>query len=787
MEINRRILIVDDHESIHADFRKLLCPESRPAHDLKQQMVQLEADLFGMDRNEPPPVPQPRYELDSAFQAAEGLEMIHEAEQTGRPYAMVFVDVRMPPGMDGVKLIEMAWDRYPELEFVICTAYSDYSWEDLARKFGDKERLLFVRKPFDRMTIRQIAAALTRKWSSERALRSSRDELQELSNVQKHDLLETQNRLKDKQRLLEETNRHLRNLLRQNEIAIWNEDFFEARKALLKLKVPDEDALKTMLSRNDYGEARRIAGLVKVANVDKATLDLFGAEAPQRYEGRLDKIMNPAYLPAFVDELCAIWKGESSFYVETVHRTEQKGEVHVALSMSLPDLEEGWRRVPVSVVDITARKNAEALLRQEAGLDPLTGLPNRRLFMERLSEALRQGAKRGARLAVLFIDLDKFKPINDTLGHVVGDQALRMAAERLSACLRGSDMVARYGGDEFTVMLQRQRDAYDPKKPAEKICSEMATPFEIGDHAVQLAASVGIALYPEDADTPLALVSCADAAMYRAKERGGGAPCFFREEMNRALLRRTQNRTRLLTAIEQDDFQVWWQPVVDLATREWVGVEALLRWSDAGGATLAARQVLPQAEQAGLLDEVDAWAFRQACREIADLKERDLLPSRIFINLSGALCRKPDFAQRAVEMMAATGAPAETFVIDLAEAVFMEEPRFLENGAEALRLSGVTLAVDDFGARHASARTLTRFPLSTVKLEPELTRNHQLGDLAASLIELARRRELHIIAKGVETEEQAERARELGVDAAQGHLYSEPMSLADLIHALDRV
>ncbi len=782
LEINRRILIVDDNESIHQDFRKLLCPKPRSTSGLVREMAAMESALFEQDGPAAPREPV-RYELDSAYQAMEGYELICQAEADGQPYALVFVDVRMPPGMDGVQLIEMVWRKYPDLEIVICTAYSDYTWEDLNRKFGERERLLFVRKPFDHIAIRQIAAALTKKRNAEQALRKSRDELQALNNIQKADLLEAKRGLEGKQRVLQETNRHLRNLLSQNKIAIWNEDYSAAKRALVALGAKDARDLGEKLRKDSFREARRIAKLIKIEQVDRATQDLFGAE--EMGINHRARILNGELSPVLVDELCAVWQGEPSFYAETTGRDEQGQEVHAALSISLPERDEDLRQAPVGMMDITARKRAEQLLRQEAGADALTGLPNRRLFLERLSAALRQSerAERPSRLAVLFIDLDKFKPVNDNLGHPVGDEVLRQVAKRLERCVRGSDMVARYGGDEFTVILHRQRDAYDPKIPADKICSELARPFHIGGLQIEIGGSVGISTFPGDGRSAMDLVACADAAMYRAKQDGGGCR-FYRGEMNRALGERGKSDELLRAALERDRLELAWQSVVDLDSGAIVGAEALLRWPHPELGVLPARDVLAQARNVGLLTAVDRWAFHRACREAGAFWKRAPGSFRAHLNLTGALCGEAGFPETARQALADSGAPDRALAVDLAESAFFERAQRLEHGALALEAAGFSLSIDDFGETHGSALALARLPLAVVKLAPAMTRDDTLADVVESLVGLAHRRGRQVVAEGVETEEQAARARRWGVDAAQGHYFAKPQPLAGLVDQL---
>ncbi|HMK86058.1 MAG TPA: diguanylate cyclase, partial [Steroidobacteraceae bacterium] len=437
-----RILLIDDNVSIHSDFRKVL---SMDKDDAQQALALLEADIFGEARNTNAP---PSFEMSSAYQGQEGLEMVRAARAQGDPYAMAFVDMRMPPGWDGLKTIEHLWKVDPDLQVVICSAHTDYDWSEVVTRLQHSDKLLVLRKPAEPIEVLQCATALTRKWDNERLVREQMERLEQVISV--------------RTRGLEAANRQLRHL---------------------------------------------------------------------------------------------------------------------------------------------------------ATHDALTGLPNRVLLEDRLEQAVAHADRDARSFALMVCDLDRFKLVNDSLGHSAGDELLQEVARRLTGLVRSVDTVARLGGDEFVLLISSIRDHEDAKRLAARAIEALQTPVHIAGIDVHTSPSIGIAFYPADGSTIEALTAHADAAMYCAKQRGRGNVQCYEGGMNSGLEDRVQLESDLHQAIAQNQFELYYQPKVSANTGTVRSAEALIRWSHPKRGLISPDGFIPLAEECGLIGAIGEWVVREACRQ----------------------------------------------------------------------------------------------------------------------------------------------------------------------------
>ncbi len=434
--------------------------------------------------------------------------------------------------------------------------------------------------------------------------------------------------------------------------------------------------------------------------------------------------------------------------------------------------------------DISERKQQEEHIRRLAFHDPLTGLPNRLLFQDRLVQALAEAKRDDHMVAVMFMDLDRFKDVNDTLGHHVGDLMLREVSVRIQQSVREIDTVARLGGDEFVVILTRIRDSRDPAPVAEKILEAISSRMTLAGNEVFANSSIGIALYPNDAGSAEELMKSADAALYHAKDKGRGNFQFFTAELNRAAHERVRLDHALRSALERAEFELHYQPKIDLASRKVVGCEALLRWRHPQWGMVSPAEFIPVAEETGMILQIGAWVMREAAWQAADWARKGY-PVRVAVNLSARQFADPALVQSLVSLLEQHQLPANALELEITESTMMDG---VANAAQILRDikgMGVSLAIDDFGTGYSSLAYLKTFDIDKLKIDQSFIRDiHSDPDDAAivrALVVLSHELGLEVVAEGVEDEAQLNFLQALGCDIAQGYFFSKPLPAADFV------
>ena len=425
--------------------------------------------------------------------------------------------------------------------------------------------------------------------------------------------------------------------------------------------------------------------------------------------------------------------------------------------------------------DITDRKAYQDRLAHEARHDSLTGLPNRKAFFERLEGALELGRRRGTGVALLFVDLDRFKLINDTLGHIAGDRLLAAVSDRLVESTRPGDVVARLSGDEFIILLE---DSADPAEVAERLAEALRQPLELAGRRLVVTASVGVAVSETSAESPEDLLSHADLAMYAAKEGGRARSVVFDPGATPQFVERVELEAGLRSAVQRRELLLHYQPIVDPRTREIKGFEALVRWQHPGRGLLAPSGFIGLAEETGLIETVGRWVLEEACRTLADWRgEFAARPLMMSVNVSAVQLHEPGFAGLVADVTAKSGVSPSSLVLEITEGVLVRPEKTLEVLQE-LRTLGVGIALDDFGTGYSSLGYLRRLPLDFIKIDRTFIEDLGIEDGDNSIVrainDLARNLGLRVIAEGVETEEQARSIAGLGCELAQGYLYSRP-------------
>jgi diguanylate cyclase len=605
--VNRRILIIDDNASIHGDFSKVLGTDPEcAAHDA---LAVLEADILGDDRSD---AARPQFEISSAHQGRDGVAMARAAVSEGRPFAMAFVDMRMPPGWDGLETIEHLWAADPKIQVCICSAHTDYDWTEVVDRLGHSDRLLVLRKPFEPIEVLQCATALCCKWENEQLVRDQVEELEQLITV--------------RTRGLEAANRQLRHL---------------------------------------------------------------------------------------------------------------------------------------------------------ATHDALTGLPNRVLLDDRLTQAMAHADRDQGSFAVLVCDLDRFKLINDSLGHRAGDELLQEVARRLTGLIRGVDTVARYGGDEFVLLVSPIAECEDAIRLAARTIEALQAPVRIAGIDVHTSPSVGVAFYPADGASVEALLAHADAAMYCAKQRGRGNVQCFAAGMTAGAEDRVQLESDLHSAIPLNQFRLYYQPKVDTASGAVRSAEALLRWLHPVRGLIGPGEFVPLAEECGLIGAIGEWVIREACRQARAWQQAGVAALRVSVNLSASQFRQERLVDSIRRALDDAGLEPRFLEVELTESAVMSDPEESIAILEQLSRMGVLVSVDDFGTGYSSMSYLRRFPIDKLKIDrvfiSEIVDRPEDASIVRAIVSLAHSLRLKVVAEGVETPAQLAFLKAVGCDEYQGYHFSRPL------------
>jgi diguanylate cyclase (GGDEF)-like protein len=614
--MNRRILIVDDNAAIHEDFRKVLSAgPDQVAHD---QLVVLEAGLFGESSQA---AVRPQFQIDSAHQGREAVDTVAQALKQGRPYAMAIVDMRMPPGWDGLETIERMWAIDSQIQVVICSAHADYDWMEVVQRLGHSDRLLILRKPSEPIEVLQCATALCHKWHNEQLVRGHVERLEQVITA--------------RTRGLEAANRQLRHL---------------------------------------------------------------------------------------------------------------------------------------------------------ATHDALTGLPNRVLLEDRLTQAMALADRDRRPFAVLVCDLDRFKLINDSLGHGAGDELLQAVAQRLSSLVRSVDTVARFGGDEFVLLINSIANQEDVERLAARAVEALQAPVLIAGIDVHTSPSIGVAFYPADGGSIEALIAHADAAMYCAKQRGRGNVQCYHPGMDAGAEDRVQLESDLHSAIELRQFELHYQPKVDTQTGAVRSAEALIRWAHPSRGLIGPGDFIPLAEECGLIGAIGEWVIREACRQARDWQTQGVAWLRVSVNLSASQFRHKGLVESIQRALDESGLESKYLEVELTESVVMSDPEESIAVLEQLSRMGVIVSVDDFGTGYSSMSYLRRFPIDKLKIDrvfiSEMVNRPEDASIVRAIVSLAHSLRLKVVAEGVETHDQLQFLQACGCDEYQGYHFSRPLPALKLAELL---
>ena len=434
--------------------------------------------------------------------------------------------------------------------------------------------------------------------------------------------------------------------------------------------------------------------------------------------------------------------------------------------------------------DISGEKFAAERIHRLAHYDATTELPNRVLLQDRLLHAINRASRVGSRLALLFLDLDGFKQINDTLGHAAGDEVLRQVGARLMSRLRKADVVSRIGGDEFAVVLGDVDQYSDVQAICDQLLAVVTEPYVLDGRHSHVTTSIGIALYPDDGDDVQSLLKHADAAMYQAKERGKNRYVFYEPEMNKRAEERLQLTHDLRHALDHGQLSLCYQPQYDLGSGKLIGVEALVRWKDERGNMIPPSSFIPVAEDSGLIIELGAWVLLEGCRQAQVWREQGLDFGRLSVNVSGRQFQDEALQTAVAVALAETGLPADALELEISESWVMEGPFRAEKQMRALSEVGVSLVIDDFGLANSSMAYLKRFPVDKLKIDRSFIRDipgdEEDAAIVSAIVAMGHSLQLRVVAEGVERPDQSTYLRATGCDEVQGYLYGRPVPSDEL-------
>ncbi|MGH8347142.1 MAG: GGDEF/EAL domain-containing response regulator [Pseudomonas sp.] len=700
---NRRILIVDDTAAIHEDFRKILAPREKSEESLSSA----EATLFG------PPVSSSLeyFVLDSAFQGQEALEKVQAALDRERPYAMAFIDMRMPPGWDGLETIKRLWQIAPKLQIALCTAHSDYSWEDIAERLELGDRLLILKKPFDAIEIRQMASALTVKWQMTEDAALKMDQLEKAVEERTRELADA-------------------NIIVQNSPTI-----------LYRLR--GEPSFTLMYISHNITKFGHVAAQL-VASADWART-LIHPDDQSKVESAM---------------LRALDRGVTGASIEFRMRTSD-GTFRWVENRYVPVRNDQGQLVEVEgiILDITERRLAEEKIALLAHTDGLTGLANRATLIERLHQAFAAARRGAAPFAIFYLDLDHFKRINDTLGHPIGDLLLQEVARRISSCTRENDVVARLGGDEFAILQLEVSEATNCAALAVKILDTLMLPFSLEGNEMRISVSIGISLYSPQTLSANSLLAQSDMALYRSKDNGRNQFHFHNEEIDQEVTERVTLTNDLKQALERNELHLHYLPEVDLGTGRILGMATQVRWLHPQRGWLEAKDFVPAAEKTGIVVALGRWQLDQACQQMRAWRDQNMAPPLIAIHLSLVQLKTgPELIYDVLRTTARWNLCPWDLRFDVTEGTLAQTKWTHNDILPRLCELGVKIAIDDFGTEYSSFDYLKTYRVNHLKLTRRIldsaSSNSDNAMRLRAILNFASQAGIGITAEGVETQEQ---------------------------------
>ena len=732
-----RIIIIDDNPDIHQDFVQVLTPSQKP------QLIEKVRDEFVDVSN--PAIANietdtnfliPEFQFDTAMQGQEGVEKIKLALEMGNPYALAFVDIKMPPGWDGIETIQHMWKIDKDIQVVICTAYSDYTLEDTIQKLGARDNLLVLKRPFDDIAVRQLACALARKWLLARDVKNHSELLQRTVKEQTESL--------------------------QHSLSLLRATIESSADGILAL-----DINQKIINYNMQ--------FVSMWAVPDAILAVNDGNLMLEY--MIEQLKTP---DDFLNQIKFHYKNNEESSVQILRLSSSKTLECYSHPHRLENVIVGrvW-----SFHDITEQSSLQEKLEFQASHDPLTNLPNRVLFYDRTEQAIANSARHGGSFAILFLDLDRFKLVNDSLSHQVGDELLQAVAARLQSLLRKVDTLARLGGDEFVMIIPELAQENSILNVAQKILTSLEQPFQISGRKLNISASIGISNYPVDGVNINTLLRHADLAMYLAKELGGNQFKFYTPVLSKKNQHRVTQESELRSALANNEFSLVYQPQLDINTNQCLSAEALIRWQHPKAGEILPLDFIPVAEESGLIIPIGEWVIHTVCKQINEWKKHGLPQIRIAVNVSRQQLKQTNFASTIKNILKEHKINPRFLEMEITENVIIAHPEVMRMIRE-LKAIGVNIVLDDFGIGSSSLNYLKQLHIDRLKIDRTFiqkilkTRSDEI--IIEAIMTLAQSMNFKVVAEGVETQKQINFLKKQNCTEAQGYLLCKPLTPADI-------
>lgn len=715
-----RILVIDDNLAIHDNFRKIL---------LSDEQSNIENSLFEEEKNAN--LKLPRYSVDFAFQGQEALTLVKNKHDN--PYAIAFVDVRMPPDWYGVETIQQMWHVDPYIQVVICTAYSDDAWDETSKKLSKSENLLILKKPFDVIEVRQIAYSLSRKWKIQSQLDTDMRGL-ENSVTKRIAMLETS----------------LASIMRST--------LESATDGILVV-----DALETVV---DFNQKFIDIWCMPATVMQKNNFDSIVTFI-------LDQVKTPQKVISMINS------NAHAFSIDRFVEVNLKNGKIVEIFSSPHKV----RNVIVGTVwnfrDVSQRKKMQEALKKEAIIDMLTGLPSQNILYDRIQWAIAHVDREKKALAIMYMDIDRFKVVNDSFGHSVGDYLLRALARKLSSIIRKTDTISRLAKDRFVLLITDLNTKEEAQLVANKILSKIAAPIEIENHKFSVTGSIGLSLYPDDGITVETLIKNAKTAMYTSKELGKNMINFYSESANKRNLAQNTLENDLREGLNRNEIIVFYQPFINLDTSEIIGVEALARWQHPVLGLLQPIEFIELAEETGLICQLGEQVLKMACTQNKKWQTAGYQPIEMSVNISDNQLKLTKFDEVLKQILNETGLDSQYVALEFTENAIVDNNQAVMTIVEKTKNVNIVLSMDDFATGYLSLNSLRQFPFNKLKIDKSFILNAEANPenttLVKTIIAMAKSLKLNIIAAGMETEKQREFLKKNNCIEAQGFLFSKPV------------
>jgi diguanylate cyclase (GGDEF)-like protein len=732
MDAAFRLIVIDDNPSIHEDYKKVL-----NTNGVDNEITSMEEVLF--DKNSSEEKQEfPTFKIDSAMQGEEGVKKIKGAAASGNPYALAFVDIRMPPGWDGLKTIRNIWKVDPNIQCVICTAYSDYTWEETISQLGMGDNFLILRKPFEAIIVRQIACALVKKWKLSQITRQYTARLESQLAEQNAELKKSVSLMRA---TLESTGEGVLTIDNDGKLINYNKKF------ALMWELPEKEL-------NASGDAKYVFGAL--SSLLENPKDFLSTASALHYKG-------------------------SSTYTDTLKLKDGR---FFECRAQLQEISEKASGAVWCFRDITRQKILEEQLQHQATHDVLTGLPNRTLLIEHLHQQVANSRRNRNLFSVFFLDLDRFKVINDNLTHAIGDVLLKAVANRLQTILRANDFIARLGGDEFVLVTTGINTREDVTVVSKRLLSGFEEEFFIEGRKFKTDVSIGVSMYPADGETANILLKNADIAMYAAKARGGNNLQFYSADMDVASLARLELEEQLRQALSNHEFVLHYQPQINIKTGELEAVEALVRWKHPTRGLIQPLEFISVVEEIGLLKPLGEWILRSVCAQNKAWQSAGFPPVRVSVNLVASQFETQNMVELIKKTLDETQLDPKYLEIELTESVFMKNMD-ISNTVRDIKSLGVHVALDDFGTGYTNLSFLKKLPLDRLKLDRSFVEDikgpTQDNTIAHAIISMAKSLNLQVAAAGVETPNQVDFLKKEACNLLQGFYFSRPVPADEMI------